>query len=126
MSDDADSARPEPGEMLAAGAAATADGGDTTSLACYFQKGGDVTWYWGLNNDDSYYKLNGSWGKTPYTKLQKFFTATGQSEIVAAANRAMSYYKLDGYTLLAVLAADKSAGYNYPIVSGDTELYPKA
>lgn len=126
MSEDAGSARPEPGEMLAASDLGAADGGDTTSIACYFQKGSDVTWYWGLNNDDSYYKLNGSWATTPYTKLQKFFTNTSQGEIIAAANKAMSYYKLDGYGILAIFAATKSAGYNYPIVVGDTELFPKS
>jgi hypothetical protein len=126
MSDDAGSARPEEGEKLAAAELGAAAGGDTTSIACYFQKGNDVTWYWGLNNDNSWYSLNGSWATTPYTKLQKFFTGTSFSEIIAAANNAKAYYSLDGYGLIAVFAASKSAGYNYPIVSGDTELFPKS
>lgn len=99
-------------------------GGSTTNLACYLRKGDDVTWYWGLNNDDSYYQVNGFWITTPHTKLQKFVTQAGQDDLLAAAANALRYNKLDGYSVVGVFAADKSVGYNYPIISGESTLYP--
>ena len=97
----------------------------TSSLACYFSKNGSVTWQWGLNNDNSYYKLNGEWKKTPYTKLTKFFTQTSTSDIMNAAAKAQSYYNLDGYSLVGIFAAESSSGYNYPVVVNSTEeLFP--
>ena len=114
------------GELLAMAAPASAvPTGTTTSLACYVQKGSDVTWHWGLNSDNSYYVLSGKWIATPYTGLTKFVTNASQAELVAAANNAIAYYKLAGYTLQSLFAADSGAGYNYPIVAGGTELYPK-
>lgn len=98
----------------------------TTSLACYFRKtNGDVEWQWGLNDDNSYYKLNGSWFTTPYTKLQKFVTSTSLGDIKRAAGAAQTYYKLTDAVLIGIFAADKSAGYNYPIVVAGDELYPE-
>jgi len=98
----------------------------STSLACYFQKGGDTTWYWGLTGNSAWYQLPGDWKTTPYTKLQKFFSTAGQSDITAACNNSSTYYGLVGYTFIAAFAADKSAGSNYPIVvGGNTELWPQ-
>lgn len=100
-------------------------GATTTSIACYIQKGNDVTWYWGLNNDDSYYQLNGFWITTQYTKVQKFVTDTSPEEMLAAAANALKYYNKTDYSVIAVFAADKSGGYNYPIVVGDSTWYPR-
>ena len=83
-----------------------------------------MTWQWRLNNDNSYYALNGYWITTPNTRLTKFVTDTDEDELLAAAKNAITYYNLAGYTVLALFAADKSAGYNYPIIVGDSELYP--
>ena len=133
MSDDQRTTRTEPGEVaealsVAEGAPATVEAAvadaTTTSLACYFINGSNVTWYWGLNNDNSYYKLNGSWGTTPYTKLTKFFTSTNSSDIGNAAQNAKNYYNLGSYSLFAIFAADSSSGYNYPVVANGQELYP--
>ncbi|MGJ7440369.1 hypothetical protein [Aquipuribacter sp. MA13-6] len=100
-------------------------GETTTSLACYVEKGSDVTWQWGLNADNSWYKLRGRWITTPFTGLTKFLTSTSEGELTAAANQAIQYYKLSGYTLRGMFAADGAGGYNYPILIGTTELYPK-
>jgi hypothetical protein len=134
MSNDKGLTRTEPGEVASArdaetGPPATVEeavaSATTTSLACYFSKGGSTTWYWGLNDDNSYYKLNGEWKTTPYTRLKKFFTSTTSSEIRARADKAKSYNNLAGYELVAIFAADSSSGYNYPIVVNNTEeLYP--
>ncbi len=99
-------------------------GTTTTSVACYFQKDGKVTWQWGLKSDDSSYALKGYWITTPHTGLTKFVTTTGEADLAAAADRAKAYHQLSGWTLLAVFAADRSAGFNYPIIVGDAELYP--
>lgn len=98
----------------------------TTSLACYFRKAnGDVEWQWALNNDNSYYKLNGSWFTTPYTKIQKYMTSTSLADIQSAATAAQTYYNLTGAMLIGIFAADSSAGHNYPIVASGNELYPE-
>ncbi len=97
----------------------------TTSLACYLQKGTDVTWQWGLKADNNYYVLKGSWITTPFTGLTKFVTTTPESELVGAADRAIAYYERTGYRLLALFAADGAGGYNYPVLVGSKELYPK-
>jgi len=134
MSNDEGFTRTGPGEAAAARDAETAPPptaeeavatATTTSLACYFSKGDTTTWYWGLNDDNSYYKLNGEWRKTPYTSLRKFFSSTSSSEISARAAKAKDYNNLAGYELVAIFAADSGSGYNYPIVVNNTqELYP--
>ena len=134
MSTDQSLTRTEPGEDVPTAQAETGPPASaeeavatatTTSLACYFSKGDTTTWYWGLNDDNSYYKLNGEWKTTPWTKLKKFFTTTSSSEITARANKASEYNKLSGYSLVAVFAADSGSGYNYPLVVNNAEeLYP--
>lgn len=99
---------------------------DSASLACYFQKGSDTKWYWGLTSDSAWYQLPGNWQKTPYTKLEKFFSTASQSDVTSACTNSSTYYGLVGYTFTAAFAAQKSAGYNYPIViGGNTELWPQ-
>lgn len=105
------------------------DAPTTSSLACYF-KGADgtVKWQWGLapNSNNSWFELTGAWKKTEQTKLKKFFAVASKSDLDAACSTSQAYYKLTGYTLFAYFAADKGAGYNYPIiVNGDLELYPQ-
>lgn len=98
----------------------------STSLACYFQKGSDVKWYWGLTSDSQWFALPGDWQKTPHTKLQKFFTTTNQNAVTSACANSATYYGLVGFTLQSAFAADKGAGYNYPIIfGGNTELWPQ-
>ncbi len=125
MSEETIPARSNPGESMSVADEPSVLGGQTTSLACYLRNGTDEKWQWGLNNDNSWYKLNGSWHTTPYTKLTKFLTDTSENEIIGAAKNAIRYYEMAGYEVVAVVAADKKAGYNYPIVVGDKELFPK-
>ena len=114
------------GELLGAPVGpSSAPSGTTTSLACYLQKGSDVTWQWGLNSNNSYYVLSGAWITTPYTGLTKFVTSASRSELIAAANKSIGYYNRTGYTLQSMFASDGAGSYNYPIVIGGTELYPK-
>jgi len=98
----------------------------STSLACYFQKGNDITWYWGLTSDSAWYALPGNWQKTTYTKLEKFFSTAAQSDITTACSNSSTYYGLVGYSLLGAFAAQSNVGSNYPIViGGNTELWPQ-
>ncbi len=99
-------------------------GTTTTSLACYLRKDSSVTWQWGLKDDDSWYELSGYWITTPHTKLTKFVTNTDQAELQAAAQKAIDHHRMAGYSVLAMFAADRSLGFNYPIVLGDAELFP--
>jgi hypothetical protein len=101
---------------------------DTSSLRCYFKKvtkdGTETTWGWGVASDNSWFKMSGTWKTTPTTKNQKFFTDTSQSAMNTAAENALRYYKLVGYTLVGYFAATQGAGYDYPIVTSGVELYP--
>lgn len=105
-----------------AGAAAATD---TSSLRCYFRKGSETTWGWGVTNNNAWLTMSGTWATTPTTKLEKFFTSMSQSEMNTAAENALRYYKLVGYTLVGFFAATKSTGFDYPIVSNGTELFPE-
>ena len=58
--------RGDVGEVIAATVDAVAPAQMTTSLACYVRNGSNITWQWGLNNDNSYYVLRGQWITTPY------------------------------------------------------------
>jgi hypothetical protein len=59
--------------------------GDTyTYTTCYFQKGGNKTWQWGLKGDNGWYKLNGKWVKTDDTKITRFETSTNRNDIVGS------------------------------------------
>lgn len=97
----------------------------SSSLVCYFQKGTDTTWYWGLTSASAWYSLPGNFQTTPYTKLEKFFSTASQGDITSACANSATYYGLVGYNLLAAFAATKKAGYNYPIVINNVELYPQ-
>ncbi|UXI67526.1 hypothetical protein [Tahibacter amnicola] len=97
----------------------------TTSLACYFQKGTDIKYEWGLTSNSEWYQLPGQYQTTTYTKLQKFFSTASTNDITTACNNAQVYYKLVGYTMFAAFAASSGAGSNYPIVINNTELYPQ-
>jgi hypothetical protein len=99
-------------------------GTTTTSVSCYVSNGSNATWQWALNDDSSWFELTGYWITTPYSKLTKFVTDTSLDDLLTAANKAISYYNLTGYAVVALFAADKSAGYNYPIIVGSAELYP--
>jgi hypothetical protein len=116
--------RADVGEQLAAPMSPSLAPSDTTtSLACYLQKGSDVTWQWGLNSNNSYYVLSGAWITTPFTGLTKFVTGVSVSELMAAATKSIGYYGHTGYTVQSLFASD--GGYNYPIIASGTELYPK-
>ena len=109
------------GEVLAmAVPGAAVPTGTTTSLACYVQKGSDVTWQWGLNNDNSYYVLNGKWIATPYTGLTKFVTNTSQAELVGE-----DVYG-DGLQLLFRLAEAMTQGMTAAQRATDGEKPPHA
>lgn len=92
------------------------------NITCYF-KNGARPWEWGLTPNNQYYTFSGDWKTTQYTKLQKFFTSVDQGQLTTACSQADAYYQ-NGGSLVAYFSASKSGGYNYPIVLGDTELYP--
>ena len=98
---------------------------NSSYIACYFAKGSEVKWQWGLNTDSSYYQVSGTWFTTPYTKLQKFNAGSvTQSSLQTACTNAQTYYGLLGYNLFAFFAATSNTGSNYPIISNGVELFP--
>lgn len=102
-------------------------GSGSSYAACYFKLAdGNVKYYWGLSADNSWYSFSGDWIKTPHTKLEKFAAASDVTDenLKAACQRSKEYYKVNG-DMLAIFAAAKSGGYNYPILLGDRELYPR-
>ena len=97
---------------------------DSTYTACYFRdSNGKVSWQWGLKSDNQWYSLSGQWIKTEFTKLEKFETTESYASIYDSCENSKNYYKVSA-DLFAIFAANKGAGYNYPIVVGGGELFP--
>jgi hypothetical protein len=95
-----------------------------TYAACYFQKGDNKTWQWGLKGDDGWYKLNGKWVVTADTKITRFETSTNRNDIVGSCLNSQRYYNKGDYSIVGIYAADSSAGYNYPIYANGQEVTP--
>lgn len=119
-----DSTSPPP---IARAAAATATAETYTYTTCYFIDNKDnkdiITWNWGLKSDNGWYRLTGHWVKTPYTKVEKFSTATTYDSIYQSCMNSQKYYKVGGQ-LFAIFAADSGSGHNYPILVGGGDLFP--
>ena len=69
--------------------------------------------------------LRGQWITTPYTGLKKFVTDTDEAELIAAANQAITYHNMAGYSVESVFASESSSDNNYPIIVNGTLLDPK-
>lgn len=96
----------------------------TSNVACYFRTDdGKVSWQWGLTGANSYFSFSGEWKTTPYTKNQKFHSATDYATICSACDYAKTYYKESG-NVFAMFASVSNSGYNYPIVLGANEISP--
>jgi hypothetical protein len=93
-----------------------------TYTVCYFTKGSERKWEWGLKSDNGWYKLYGTWEKTRDTRIMKFWTKASRTEIQASCMNSQNYYKLRGYTLDKIFAADSARGSNYPIVTPEGEI----
>ena len=95
-----------------------------TYTACYFEKGDDKTWQWGLNGNNGWYELGGRWVKTNETRIERFETSTNRNDIVGSCINSQKYYAKSDYRISGIYAADKSAGYNYPIYANGQEVTP--
>ncbi|NEP87070.1 MAG: hypothetical protein F6K18_09625 [Okeania sp. SIO2C2] len=100
-------------------------------IACYFYNASndDTTWEWALTKSNDYYKINGSWRTTEYTKLEKFFPSNSVNvsygDICAACDNAKAHKQLgDSYNFLAFFAATSGLGSNYPVVLNGTDFFP--
>ena len=91
----------------------------TTSLVCYVGTPGkkDSTWHWGLNDDNSWYALEGSWidGNTMF-QLDGNIT---MDDLRKAARNSVKYYGPPEATLKALYASDSSLGQNHKILLHD-------
>lgn len=96
----------------------------SSNVACYFGTPASSKWKWGLQADNSYYAMGGTWTKTQFTKTMKFFTTTSQSDIEQACSNSAKYYKITD-PLFAAFAATSGTGANYPTVSNSVELWPQ-
>ena len=95
-----------------------------SSITCYFNNKGEITWRWGLKSNYAYYYITGDWMKTKYTKLEKFNTSASFDDIHLACMNAKVYYKESG-ELFAIFTAKNRIGYNYTILPGGNELFPE-
>jgi hypothetical protein len=94
----------------------------TTNVVCYFQKDfEDATWQWGLNDDESWFELRGSWEERGITK---FLTSQSRDEIVRSCQKSQEYYGHGDKRLINVYAANSSVGHNYAIHSNGQEVNP--
>lgn len=99
---------------------------DRTYVVCYFKTAQSSTWRWALESPyrEQWYTIPGNWSKTPFTKLEKFFTGSvKESDLDEACGNAKAYYRIPD-PLFAIFAATSNTGSNYPIVLSGTELYP--
>jgi hypothetical protein len=102
--------------------ASSAKAEETTSVVCDFQKPmGGSTWQWGLNQDNSWYKLGGSWKARG---SDRFETPISRNEIIASCTRSQHYYGHSGKKLVGVFAANSSVGRNYVIYANGEEVRP--
>jgi hypothetical protein len=93
-------------------------------IACYFGDASNSQWHWALAPNNGWYSVAGDYNKSQFTKIERFVTSTSQNDIVDACARSKAYYKITG-NLFAAFAATRAAGYNYPILSNGTILYPQ-
>ena len=93
-------------------------------VACYFGDASNYQWHWGLTPANGWYAIAGDYSTSQFTKFQRFTTAASQSDIATACAQSKAYYNITG-NLFAAFAATQSAGYNYPILSNGTFLYPR-
>ncbi|NCJ06249.1 hypothetical protein GS597_06905 [Synechococcales cyanobacterium C] len=100
-----------------------------TYTACYFQKGNDlssITWRWGLQQNNSWYQMNGRWIMTPRTGVMTFESQMSQQNIMDSCANSQRYYQLTGYRIVGAYAADDKASKNYQIyTSNGTQLVSK-
>ena len=93
-------------------------------IACYFGDASNHQWKWALAPDNGWYSVAGDYGKSQFTKIERFVTSASQSDIATACAKSKAYYNVTG-NLFAAFAATQGAGYNYPILSNGTILYPQ-
>jgi len=100
-----------------------------TYTACYFQKGNDlssVKWQCGLQANNSWYQMNGRWIDTPHTKVRTFESEMDRQSVVTSCANSQRYYKLAGYRVIGIYAADQGVGRNYQIYTNNgTQLVSK-
>ena len=93
-------------------------------ISCYFGDASNFQWKWALAPDNGWYSVAGDYSKSPFTKIERFVTSTSQSDILNACAKSKAYYNVTG-NLFAAFAATQAAGFNYPILSNGTMLYPQ-
>jgi hypothetical protein len=102
--------------------ASSAKAQEYTSVVCDFQKPtGGSTWQWGLNKDNSWFKLGGSWQAEG---TYRFSTEVPRDKIVASCEQSKGYYGHSDKTLVGVFAANSSTGSNYAIYVKGQEVKP--
>ena len=91
----------------------------STSLVCYIGTPGssDRTWHWGLNADDSWFALTGTWidGDTTF-QLDGNLTI---GDLRKASANCIKYYGPKTAKLIHLYASDSSLGQNHKILLND-------
>ncbi len=88
----------------------------STYTACYFRSGNTETWRWGLQPDNNWYEMAGTWENRRHTGTTYFNPSSASSTaIIQSCIASRNYYELTGYELIGVYAADSAAGSNYSI-----------
>ena len=103
---------------------AVAQKSTSTSTVCYFQKGNNTVWRWGLNSNFDWFKLNGKWVKNHQTKNYKFETRTPEEQIKKSCEHSQHYYQKRSYKLTAIYASDSRHGKNHPIYVNGKRISP--
>ena len=74
----------------------------TTSLACYFSKGGSTTWYWGLNDDNSCLQAQRRMEDDAVYPSEEVLHEHNQLGDPHQGGQSQGYNNLAGYELVAI------------------------
>ena len=87
----------------------------STYATCYFRNGVSETWHWGLQPNDDWYEMAGTWETRRHLGTSYFSPSTAtEAEILQSCRASQAYYEVSG-DLIGVYSANSATGSNYEI-----------
>lgn len=87
----------------------------STYATCYFRNGTSETWHWGLQPNNDWYEMAGTWETRRHLGTSYFNPSTAtEAAILQSCRKSKDYYEEPG-ALIGVYAANSAAGNNYAI-----------
>ena len=100
---------------------------DSTYTVCYLKKGSTTTWHWGLDKNDNWYQILGSWETETMNRTQDYIfkTDTYFSEIKQSCENSRDYYGKNDYSITGIYVSDSKYGKNYEIYTPEGRVLNK-